>query len=67
MTSTASTNVNAVTSDIRKAIITPKANACPMAIRLAWHASGTWDKGNSTGGSNGSTMRSDILFSCSLA
>jgi catalase (peroxidase I) len=51
-------NLNAAQSDIRKALINSKANACPMAVRLAWHASGTWDKGNSTGGSDGSTMRS---------
>lgn len=28
-----------------------------MAIRLAWHASGTYDKESKTGGSNGATMR----------
>lgn len=28
-----------------------------MAVRLAWHASGTFDKNDSTGGSNGATMR----------
>ena len=49
--------INAVTSDIRQAIINSKANACPMAIRLAWHASGTFDKNNGTGGSDGATMR----------
>ncbi|KAJ9521237.1 hypothetical protein QJQ45_022972, partial [Haematococcus lacustris] len=27
------------------------------AVRLAWHASGTYDKASNTGGSNGSTMR----------
>ena len=31
--------VNSVTSDIRRSIINNKANACPMAVRLAWHAS----------------------------
>ena len=29
----------------------------PLLIRLAWHASGTYDKESNTGGSNGSTMR----------
>lgn len=26
-------------------------------MRLAWHASGTFDKSSKTGGSNGATMR----------
>jgi len=29
----------------------------PLFIRLAWHASGTYDKNTKTGGSNGATMR----------
>jgi len=29
----------------------------PVLVRLAWHASGTWDKGSNTGGSDGATMR----------
>lgn len=29
----------------------------PLLVRLAWHASGTYDKKTNTGGSNGSTMR----------
>jgi len=28
-----------------------------MAVRLAWHASGTYDKADRSGGSNGATMR----------
>lgn len=29
----------------------------PVFVRLAWHASGTFDKSDGTGGSNGATMR----------
>ncbi|KAJ3176883.1 cytochrome c peroxidase [Geranomyces variabilis] len=29
----------------------------PVFLRLAWHASGTYDKSSSTGGSDGATMR----------
>ncbi|RKP19149.1 heme peroxidase [Rozella allomycis CSF55] len=29
----------------------------PLFVRLAWHASGTYDKGTNKGGSNGATMR----------
>ncbi|EEH07385.1 cytochrome c peroxidase [Histoplasma capsulatum G186AR] len=29
----------------------------PVLVRLAWHASGTYDKTSGTGGSNGATMR----------
>ena len=28
-----------------------------MLVRLAWHASGSYDKASNTGGSNGATMR----------
>ncbi|KAI9348435.1 peroxidase [Zopfochytrium polystomum] len=31
----------------------------PVLVRLAWHASGTYDKNSKTGGSNGATMRFD--------
>ncbi|KAI8822852.1 heme peroxidase [Fimicolochytrium jonesii] len=31
----------------------------PIFVRLAWHASGTYDKKTRTGGSNGATMRFD--------
>lgn len=51
---------NAVAAEIQHKIINEKANSCPMAIRLAWHASGTWDQSDSSktqGGSNGATMR----------
>ncbi|WAR63816.1 hypothetical protein PtB15_17B417 [Puccinia triticina] len=29
----------------------------PFLVRLAWHASGTYDKESKTGGSNGASMR----------
>ena len=29
----------------------------PMAVRLAWHSSGTYDKMSKTGGSGGGTIR----------
>lgn len=31
----------------------------PILLRLAWHAAGTYDKTDGTGGSNGATMRYD--------
>lgn len=48
---------NAVAASINSSIITEKANACPMAVRLAWHASGTYEAKTGSGGSDGSTMR----------
>jgi len=50
-------NTDALISDIRECIINRKANACPMAVRLAWHSSGTFDKNDGSGGSNGAGMR----------
>lgn len=34
----------------------------PVILRLAWHASGTYDKETGTGGSNGATMVSTASF-----
>lgn len=55
-------DIEAIKSDIRVEVINQKANACPIVVRLAWHASGTYDRdakltGISTGGSDGATMR----------
>lgn len=50
-------NVEALKSEIREALINQKANACPMSVRLAWHASGTYDGADGSGGSDGATMR----------
>lgn len=49
--------MEALKSDIRAALANKKAFACPIAMRVAWHASGTYDKGDQSGGSNGATMR----------
>jgi catalase (peroxidase I) len=50
-------NVEALKSEVRSCVITQKANACPMVIRLAWHAAGTYDLKSNAHGSNGATMR----------
>jgi len=50
-------NVDALKSEVRQALINQKANACPMAVRVAWHSSGTFDSQTSTGGSDGATIR----------
>jgi len=44
-------------------LVNSKANACPMAMRVAWHASGTWDAAKGSGGSHGATMRYEPEFS----
>lgn len=51
---------NAVRAEVSAAIVNQKANVCPFTVRLAWHASGTYDKNDPStqaGGSNGATMR----------
>jgi len=50
-------DVDGVGGAVYSALINRKVNACPMAIRVAWHASGTYDESARTGGSNGGTMR----------
>jgi len=50
-------DVDGVGGAVYSALINRKVNACPMAIRVAWHASGTFDEAAHTGGSNGGTMR----------
>ena len=46
-------NVDALKSEIRRALINQKANACPIAMRMAWHAAGSYDKSDGSGGCNG--------------
>jgi hypothetical protein len=48
---------NALKTEIWQKLINQKANACPMAMRVAWHSSGTYDASDSSGGSDGATMR----------
>lgn len=56
-------DAEAVKADIRTALINMKSNACPMAMRVAWHSAGTWNKVTGTGGSDGATMRFEPEFS----
>lgn len=44
---------------VRRAIakLIKEKNCAPILVRLAWHASGTYDKSTGTGGSDGATMR----------
>jgi len=48
----------AIRGKIAKLIESDPSNG-PLFIRLAWHASGTYDKNKKNGGSNGATMRFD--------
>ena len=42
---------------MREALLNNKVIAFPIACRVAWHASGTYDARDNSGGSNGATMR----------
>lgn len=55
--SSATIDVEAIKSEIRSEVMNRKANACPIIVRLAWHASGTYEAKSGTGGSDGATMR----------
>ena len=46
-------NEDALASRVRDLVINRKANACPMVLRLAWHASGTYNKADGSGGRSG--------------
>jgi len=50
-------DVTALKEEVKSAIIKGDSNACPIIVRLAWHASGTFSKADGSGGSNGATMR----------
>ncbi|MEO0530991.1 MAG: peroxidase family protein [Planctomycetota bacterium] len=52
-----SVNLEALKSEIRSALINQKSFACPIAMRVAWHSGGTYDKTDGSGGTNGATMR----------
>ena len=49
-------DTNALRSEIRAAVINQKGNACPIAVRLAWHSSGTYTEATGKYGNNGATM-----------
>ncbi|KAG5462285.1 MAG: heme peroxidase [Olpidium bornovanus] len=56
----AARDFDAVRRDIRSILENPKyddGSIAPVLVRLAWHASGTYDKSTGTGGSDGATMR----------
>ena len=49
--------MNNLEKNIDNKLINQDKNFCPIALRLAWHAAGTYSKNDKTGGSNGATMR----------
>lgn len=56
----ASVNFDAVRKDILKVMDSPgwdDGSYAPILIRLGWHSSGTYDKDDCSGGSDGATMR----------
>ncbi len=50
-------NIEALKSEVRAALVNQKSFACPIAMRVAWHSGGTFDKSDGTGGIDGATMR----------
>lgn len=50
-------NLEALKSEVRAALINQKSFACPIAMRVAWHSGGTYDKADGSGGTDGATMR----------
>lgn len=59
----ATRNYDVVRDDIKSILSQPgydDGTIGPILVRLAWHASGTYDKTTKTGGSDGATMRFSI-------
>ncbi len=50
-------DIQALKSEVRLALINQKSFACPIAMRVAWHSAGTFDKSDGSGGIDGATMR----------
>jgi len=54
--SSGSSEWNAVAAELKE-LIEDDANLGPFMVRLAWHCSGSYNKADGSGGSNGATMR----------